>query len=466
MRPRAPGLVHALRRRGEPSRLTRIGAVLLLALFVALGCRTETDAAKGTTPPKGAVAKAPAPTAPSTSTGGGTAAPSPSPAYTWTMTPDTLDVLRDTAVALSVSGPGLPTPGTAAKAPTSSCSWDFGDGDTGAGCQIRHVFRGGLADAWVTLVLRDPKGAELSRERRKLALERLRVVPVAPVPVSEYAKIPAKSTAEDAKRIVFVGPLHGAERQTAAIEAMRGDLAPDLVIATGGFASAFSEEGFASWMQTFLTPLTAASIPLVVLPGAEDISSALGRKVFESTMGQILFKPVLDYQDDSGYPYRFSFLFGRNYVIVVDSSGGDLSDQQFRWLKAELAQGAAYPRVLVVSHLPPAPLTAKDTGHIKRAYKVTELLNRYRNSVLFCGHDPVFYDARYASARVVSVGGGTEDCPPLTGEQVCQGTTLCVVDTEGKQAPRIRAVMGPGYERILPSSLLPATVDRYEAVSK
>jgi hypothetical protein len=386
------------------------------------------------------------------------------------MSPETLDVLRDTAVSLSVTGPGLsPTTNAkiAAAAPSGlRCDWDFGDGDTGAGCQIRHVFRGGLADAWITLVIRSAAGDEQSREKRKISLERLRVGPVSPLAASEPSALPPKSTEEDAKRILFLGPLYSAKRQASVVEAIRGDLAPDLIIATGGFAPSFSEGGFAAWMQAFLTPLTASSIPLVVLPDVHAVSSALARKIFESTMGQILFKPVLDYQDDAGYPYRFSFLFGRSYVIIVDSTSGDLSDQQFRWLKTELARGAAYPRILVVSHFPPAPLTAKDSGHIKRAYKVTELLNRYRNSVLLCGHDPVFYDARLASARVVSVGGATEDCPPLLGQKVCQGTTVTVLDTQGDLAPRVHPVMGPRFDKLLPASLHPASVDRYESVRK
>jgi len=385
----------------------------------------------------------------------------PTVAYAWACEPEQLMVFRDTLVHLHVAAPDL--------SPASYvCQWDFGDGDTGAGCDVRHVFRGGLTDGWVTLTLIDGSGAPLATEKRKLALERLPVVPLpaegeAGTAVEAAAEVlPEKPLADDARRLVIVGPVHGTERLAALVSALSSRVHPDLVVHTGDLLPIFSEEGFAGWMQSFLTPLAAASIPLAVAAGEVDVATPVARSVFSSTMTQILFKPVLDFQDERGYPFRYSFLFGGTYVIVLDTTTGDLSDEQFRWLKAELTRGAGYPRILVVSHLPPAPLTATSTAALKRAYKVQELLLRYRGTLLVTGHEPVFYDGRFAQVHVVSSGGGVDDCRPFAGDAICQGTAFTVIDLVGQEPPRVFGVSGANLDRPIAHGDLPAKVDRYE----
>ncbi len=380
--------------------------------------------------------------------------------YRWTTEPDQLMVFRDTLVHLRVEAPSV--------APAALvCQWDFGEGDTGAGCDVRHVFRGGLTDGWVTLTLTDGSGPALATEKRKLALERL---PVAPLPDEAPTTaggapepVPDKPLADDARRVVFVGPVHGALRLEATVTALTSRLHPDLVVHTGDLLPSFTEETFAGWMRSFLTPLAAASIPVAVVAGEADVATPIARSVFQSTMTQILFKPVLDFQDERGYPFRYSFLFNGTYVIVLDTTTGDLSDEQFRWLKAELTRGASYPRILVVSHLPPSPLTATSTAALKRAYKIQELLLRYRGTLLVTGHEPVFFDGRFAQVHVVSSGGGVDDCRPLAGDDsICPGTTITVVDLVGQEAPRVFGVAGASLERVLLPSDLPVKVDRYE----
>lgn len=378
------------------------------------------------------------------------------PAYDWQIEPAVLMVFRDTVTHLTV------TPG--ASAPSGLvCEWDFGDGDTGAGCDVRHVFRGGLTDGWVTLSLRDAEGAIVATDKRKLPLERLPLAPLSePEGEPATAGVPPKPLDDDARRIVLVGPVHGPDRLDATVEAITERLRPDLVIHTGDLLPSFTEEGFAAWMRSFLTTLAASSIPVAIAAGEVDVATPVARSVFTSTLTQILFKPVLDFQDERGYPFRYSFLFGGTYVIVLDTTSGDLPDEEFRWLKAELTRGAGYPRILVVSHLPPAPLTATSTAALKRAYKVQELLLRYRGTLLVTGHEPVFYDARFAQVHVVSVGGGAEDCRPLAGDTICQGTTLTVLDLVGKEPPRVYGVSGVALDRRIAPTDLPAKVDRYE----
>jgi|GEM_PF-6568138 len=380
----------------------------------------------------------------------------PTVTYEWQIEPAVLQVFRDTMARLRV------TPD--AKAPSGlTCEWDFGDGDTGAGCDVRHVFRGGLTDGWITLSLHDPAGAVLATEKRKLPLERLPVVPMQEsVAEAPSDALPPKPLDDDARRIVVVGPVHGPDRLDAAVEAVTERLRPDLVIHTGDLLPSFSEEAFAAWMRSFLTTLAAASIPVAVAAGEADVATPVARSVFTSTLTQILFKPVLDFQDERGYPFRYSFLFGGTYVIVLDTTSGDLPDEEFRWLKAELTRGAGYPRILVVSHVPPAPLTATSSAALKRAYKVQELLLRYRGTLLVTGHEPVFYDGRFAQVHVVSSGGGVEDCRPLAGEAICQGTTLTVLDLVGKEPPRVYGVSGKELDRCIAPTDLPAKVDRYE----
>jgi hypothetical protein len=377
----------------------------------------------------------------------------PAVEYQWAWEPSELMVFRDTPVKLNVTVPRVKQAG---------CEWDFGDGDRARGCDVQHVFRGGLADAWVTLTLTDEAGRQLATEKRKLPLERL---PVAPLEArdqpDETTALPAHPQGEDARRILFLGPVHGVERLEATVKAAREAIHPDLVVLTGDLLPEFSEAAFADWMGTFLTPLTAGSVPVVVMPGEADLATPLAGKVFLATTTQILFKPVLDYQDEGGYPSWFSFVFGKAYVIVVDSAAGDLSDARFRWMKKELTRAAAYPTVLVVSHLPLAAYTATDSGHVERAYKVSELLLRYRGTWLVTGHYPVFFDGRFGDVRTVSVGGATADCQPLLGEQICQGATALVMDLVGSDSPRVYGLAGAQLERVLPRSMLPARVDRY-----
>lgn len=437
-----------------------VARVLLLALALALGACRGCEAPATAPTGGGDVRSVPATDAPEA------AAPLPSPptpagtapaaGFTWTIEPTELRVFRDTSARLHVA----PSPG----APVGlTCDWDFGDGDTGSGCDVRHVFRGGLTDAWLALTLRDASGAAVASEKRKLPLERLAVVPLqeAEAPATSEV-VPPKPADDDARRIVVVGPIHGDLRLDAAVDAITERLRPDLVVHTGDLLPVFSEEGFAAWMRSFLTTLAAASIPVAVVAGEADVATPVARSVFASTLTQILFKPVLDFQDERSYPFRYSFLFGGTYVIVLDTTTGDLADEQFRWLKAELTRAASYPRILVFSHLPPAPLTSTSIAALKRAYKVQELLLRFRGTLLVTGHEPVFYDGRFAQVHVVSSGGGGEECRPLAGDSICQGTTLTVLDLVGQEPPRVYGVSGVELDRRIPVADLPARVDRYE----
>jgi hypothetical protein len=371
--------------------------------------------------------------------------------YSWTLEPDELMVLRDTPVELKVVVAGE----------AATCAWDFGDGDQAEGCSVRHVFRGGLADAWLSLTLKDSEGRERAHERRKIPLERLPVVSADADEPEEDLHLPAKPGHASARRVLFVGPVFDAERLTALVGAVKEGIRPDLVICTGDLVERFSEEAFTEWMRLFLTPLASSSVPVVVMPGERDLSTKLAREVFSSTLGQILFKPVLDYQDETGYPFWYSFVLGTTYFIIVDSAEGGLIDARYRWLKQELARAAAYPRTFVVSHLPPAPLTSTDPAALKRAYKIRELLLRYRGSVLFTGHHPVYYDGGFSEVRVVSTGGAVPEAPSLLGARIRQGPVAVVVDWVGNEPLRVFGAGGGGFDRLIRRESLPATVDKY-----
>ena len=432
--------------------MTRLAAVLALALPLIMSCgRCERPAVEAGG--QGAPAEpvdAPSPGAATALDAGTPPRFAPLP-YSWTLAPDELMVLRDTPVELKVVVGGE----------AATCVWDFGDGDQAEGCDIRHVFRGGLADAWVSLTLKDGARRERAHERRKIPLERLPVVSDDDDEQEEDLRLPAKPGHASARRVLFVGPVFEAERLSALVGAVKEGIRPDLVICTGDLVERFSEEAFTEWMRLLLTPLASSSVPVVVMPGERDLSTMLAREVFSSTLGQILFKPVLDYQDEAGYPFWYSFVFGTTYFIVVDSAEGGLSDARYRWLKTELARAAAYPRTFVISHLPPAPLTAKDPAALKRAYKIRELLLRYRGSVLFTGHHPVYYDGGFSEVRVVSTGGAVPEAPPLLGARIRQGPVAVVVDWVGNEPMRAFGAGGPGFDRLIRRDSLPATVDKY-----
>ena len=369
----------------------------------------------------------------------------------WSHEPLALQVYRSTAVHFRLDV-------APEDHPTASCSWNFGDGaPVEKGCNVAHTFHGGQADQVITLTLRD--GDWTWRSTRTVPLERLPVVDGLLDDASEgLSGLPAPpepgATSFRFAVVADSAATGGVPTDvTTAVEALTGELRPELVLHAGGVV--VPAAGDAAWglaREALIEPLADAGVPLAWAMSPTDL--AAGAQVPEPTAVQMV--------DGRHFPARYSFTHKGAFFLVLSANDREGVDEAtLAWVREELSKARVYEARYVVSYLPIHKFGDDHLGTLDKKFRLYELFLRARVTVLFSAGYRVYFKGRYGALPVVSVGALAGPGGRLAGSDFDQPPSLVLVDQIDGVPERVLAVEGPTFDLAFDDDLLPETVEVY-----
>jgi hypothetical protein len=352
------------------------------------------------------------------------------------MTPELLDVMRDTVVRLDASWTGVPPE-------DHDCRWDPGDNSgPRTGCHIEHRFVGGLADRVVTLTV-TYRGNEVFSERRALALERL---PIRELP-ADASSLPPKPQEEGAVRLLVL-PLFSTPSEAdgnmarAAAEATAADLVVLLA-------------------NVELTPESAGAL-------LTSAGNTAGRRVVPvycgGGPGGLPAGDSLDllaHGPGAELPYRAGLLVGSVLLVLMDSRRSGVVIDEEKWLLEQLELGKVAAHRVVVSCRPFEAVTARQTAELAPRYRFYEKLLRGDASLVISTGHAAWFSGAYGQIPVLFPGCATGNPEPLLGAAAPQPRSASVVDLVPGQPPRVRAISPERPSESL-EIVIPGKVGSYE----
>ncbi|MCE5306607.1 MAG: metallophosphoesterase [Acidobacteriales bacterium] len=140
---------------------------------------------------------------------------------------------------------------------------------------------------------------------------------------------------------------------------------------------------------------------------------------------------------DLSYPY-YTFNWGSAHFIVLNTDVGNIAvsemardgfwAEQMRWLEADLEKNAKADFIFVVCHHPPFTAMSKRQKHDERMEMMVELLEKYKVTAMFNGHDHNYQHHLKNGVHYIVTGGGGAPLYPVDAS--IPGVTQKVVSTE------------------------------------
>jgi 3',5'-cyclic AMP phosphodiesterase CpdA len=205
-----------------------------------------------------------------------------------------------------------------------------------------------------------------------------------------------------AKGELLHGRVDSAAHLRQALEQLRTlDTVPDCVLLTGDLTNDGSEQQY-DHLRELLAPLT---IPCYAIPGNHD-----RREPMRAAFHDRAWMPK-----KAGEPVCYSFDLDPLRVIALDTlvegaDGGELGDEQLRYLARSLDDATGRP-VLIALHHPPlaSGIPSMDTMRLRSPEKLAAIVERYANiERVICGHLHRAMHARW-HGTTVSVSPSTVD---------------------------------------------------------
>lgn len=106
---------------------------------------------------------------------------------------------------------------------------------------------------------------------------------------------------------------------------------------------------------------------------------------------------------------QFAFKDRNSYFIILDNSGGELTDEQFAYLEERLQEGQAYGNIFIAMHKPPFDPYQQEwynADNMPWAYKFRKLCAKYKVKMVFSGHRHMFKHERFDGVDYIVTGGG------------------------------------------------------------
>jgi len=284
------------------------------------------------------------------------------------------------------------------------------------------------------------------------------------------------SAADRSLRVAVISDLNGSYGSTRYAKEVAGAveriiaLQPDLVISTGDMVAGqrrphlSGHEVEAMWSAfdaEVSAPLKAAGIPLAVTPGNHDASAYSGfvseRSIYAEHWSRR--RPLVNFIDDSGYPFHYAFVLGDVLFVSVDATVvGRLPPRQMRWLRdVLLMEGPRYRYRVVFSHVPLWPFAQGRIGEIIGDPELQSLLEAADVDLYLSGHHHAFYPGSRGDVAFVSqacLGGGPRR---LAGVERRSEKTLTLLKF-GDEALQIAALKAPAFVEALAWHTLPERI--------
>jgi hypothetical protein len=128
------------------------------------------------------------------------------------------------------------------------------------------------------------------------------------------------------------------------------------------------------------------------------------------------FNPLLSH---SGYaffqqiygPTYYSFNYGRDHFIILDSAFGGINSKAYDWLQEDLRQSKDSRSIFVFLHYPPfwpyegRPKRGESFLSPEEGEKFSQLMSDFGVDIVFCGHLHAFRETEKGGVRYVITGG-------------------------------------------------------------
>ena len=269
--------------------------------------------------------------------------------------------------------------------------------------------------------------------------------------------------------VAVISDLNGGYGSTHYDDAVHGavdellERSPDLVLSTGDMVAGQRAgiDHAAMWRSFHAAVsdrLRAASIPFAVTPGNHDAS---GYPTFEHERDLFVEqwrarRPDVEFQDDSHFPLRYSFVVGPALFISLDATTiGPLDEEQMGWLDEQLSIGARHPVKIVFGHVPLHPFAVgRETEHIGDP-GLEALLLSHGVELFISGHHHAYYPGRRGALRLVStscLGGGPR---PLIGTSSRSARSLLFFTIGPDGVSGLDAYTGDGFDERIERASLP-----------
>jgi predicted MPP superfamily phosphohydrolase len=140
---------------------------------------------------------------------------------------------------------------------------------------------------------------------------------------------------------------------------------------------------------------------------------------------------------DMSYPY-YTFNWGGAHFVVLNTDVGNIAvsevardgfwAEQMRWLEADLEKNAKTDFTFVICHHPPFTAMSKRQKHDERMEMLVELLEKYKVTAMFNGHDHNYQRHLKNGVHYIVTGGGGAPLYPV--DTTIPGVTQKMVSTE------------------------------------
>ncbi|MEA5521890.1 metallophosphoesterase family protein [Limnoraphis robusta] len=226
---------------------------------------------------------------------------------------------------------------------------------------------------------------------------------------------------------------------------------PDLILCVGDMVAgqklSLSEANIQAMWEGFerdiASPLRQDKLPFAMTMGNHDGSGTLsdqGQFIFEKErrLAQAYWKQHksdlnLNFIDDSGFPFYYSFLQNEIFYLVWDASTFNIPTQQINWIKNSLASSQAKTAKLriVMGHL---PLYAVAVGRDKfgevltQAEELQTVLEENNVHLYISGHHHAYFPAYKNQLKLLHAGALGSGPRSLLNSNLSPRNTLTVVD--------------------------------------
>ncbi|MFX1367229.1 MAG: metallophosphoesterase family protein [Promethearchaeota archaeon] len=223
-------------------------------------------------------------------------------------------------------------------------------------------------------------------QRRPIALALSTVILLAGIALIGMVYLNPDNNNDSILNFYVFGDSQGYQDSIHQIATIANEYRPDFVFHCGDLTP-FGQE---SQYQTVVSALDEFETPVYTTPGNHDIRLGGGSR----------------YTQHFG-PSHYSFDIGSAHFSVLNTSTGDISEEEFAWLESDLSEFAA-KNTFVFTHTPPFDPRQNNDHALTNATTATRLLSLFQEmevDVVFSGHIHIFNESIVDGVRYIVTGG-------------------------------------------------------------
>lgn len=258
---------------------------------------------------------------------------------------------------------------------------------------------------------------------------------------------------------------------------------PDLILCAGDMVAgqklSLSQANIQAMWEGFERDIASyfrqENIPFAITMGNHDASGTLNEKgqfIFgkERRLAQVYWSQHqsdlnLNFIDDSGFPFDYSFVHNEIFYLVWDASSFKIQTQQLNWIKNSLASSSAKAAKLriVMGHL---PLYAVAVGRDKfgevliQAEKLQKLLEEHHVDLYISGHHHAYFPASKNQLKLLHAGALGSGPRSLLNSNLSPRNTLTVVDLNFSPQTTVFTTYDMKTMEVINLEELPDQIDR------